>query len=448
MASDPPVLVEAMSNKQLKELISKAGLPTADLFEEKDLRARAHEAAAALWLNRRQAPPPRSLVERSMRPAAAMPEDMPDDDWIVVHKLGLSKQEDGDFAAAEALLRRALALVEKQLPDSPCHVMALQSLARLLAHKLGAFVAAEPLFRKVLAIRENQPNGKLTHVTATLNNLAECLHVKRDFAAAEPLLRRALAIREKQLEPDHLDVAASMSSLAHLLKAKGDFAAAEPLFQRALPIFEKHYHPKQALRVGSVKTALLEIKRAREQDGAAAAVAPPAPKRQKRPRREKRRTAKRLATGGVARGEGRADAYARGGDADGSEESDGATEDDCVITGSRSAEERDAELLRNAISIAEDSDAEADVPKALGEGAQPTGAGTLEDQLAKLRDGLEGDGFDVSVALTWCEENGADKLYEIVEAKMVDEFVASLALKPVKAKVLKERLRAFVAAGG
>ena len=63
------------------------------------------------------------------------------------------------------------------------------------------------------------------------------------------------------------------------------------------------------------------------------------------------------------------------------------------------------------------------------------------------RDGLEGDGFDVSVALTWCEENGADKLYEIVEAKMVDEFVASLALKPVKATVLKERLRAFVAGG-
>ena len=116
-----------------------------------------------------------------------------------------------------------------------------------------------------------------------------------------------------------------------------------------------------------------------------------------------------------------------------------APEDDCVITGSRSAEARDAELMRDAITI-EDSEEEE-------EGAQPTGAGTLEDQLAKLRDGLEGDGFDVSVALAWCEENGADKLYEIVEAKMVDEFVASLALKPVKAKVLKERLRAFVAGG-
>ena len=46
--------------------------------------------------------------------------------------------------------------------------------------------------------------------------------------------------------------------------------------------------------------------------------------------------------------------------------------------------------------------------------------------------------------MKWCEENGADELSEIVEAKMEEEFVASLALKPVKAKVLKERLRAFV----
>ena len=104
---------------------------------------------------------------------------------------------------------------------------------------------------------------------------------------------------------------------------------------------------------------------------------------------------------------------------------------DCVILGSRSAEERDAELRRAAISV-DDSDAE---------------ERTLEDDLKKLSEGLEGPGFDVSVALKWCEENGADKLYEIVKAEMEDEFVASLALKPVKAKGLKVDLRAFVAGG-
>ena len=112
-----------------------------------------------------------------------------------------------------------------------------------------------------------------------------------------------------------------------------------------------------------------------------------------------------------------------------------APEDDCVITGSRSAEARDAELMRDAITI-EDSEEEE-------EGAQPTGAGTLEDHLKELRGFLDDDGFDVSVALKWCEANGADKLYEIVEADMVDEFVASFALKPVKAGVLAKKLREF-----
>ena len=111
-----------------------------------------------------------------------------------------------------------------------------------------------------------------------------------------------------------------------------------------------------------------------------------------------------------------------------------APEDDCVVTGSRSAEARDAELMRDAITI-EDSDEE--------EGAQPTSAGTLEDHLKELRSFLDDDGFDVSVALKWCEGNGAGKLYEIVEADMVDDFVASFALKPVKAGVLAKKLREF-----
>ena len=126
-----------------------------------------------------------------------------------------------------------------------------------------------------------------------------------------------------------------------------------------------------------------------------------------------------------------------------SEEDDGAAdrgEDDCVITGSRTQEERDAELKRNAIAV--DSDAE--------EGARPTRASALEDQLKELR--VKGVEFDIAAALDWCKKNGADELSEIVEADMVDDFVASLSLTgkpllPVKAGLLKKRLRAVVAGG-
>jgi hypothetical protein len=66
--------------------------------------------------------------------------------------------------------------------------------------------------------------------------------------------------------------------------------------------------------------------------------------------------------------------------------------------------------MRDAISVDDDSGAEEDAPSAI--------AGTLEDHLKELRDGLKGDGFDVAVALKWCEENGADELSDIAEAKM------------------------------
>ena len=126
-----------------------------------------------------------------------------------------------------------------------------------------------------------------------------------------------------------------------------------------------------------------------------------------------------------------------------SEEDDGAAdrgEDDCVITGSRTQEERDAELKRNAIAV--DSDAE--------EGARPTRASALEDQLKELR--VKGVEFDIAAALDWCKKNGADELSEIVEADMIDDFVACLSLNgkpllPVKAGLLKKRLRAVVAGG-
>ena len=115
---------------------------------------------------------------------------------------------------------------------------------------------------------------------------------------------------------------------------------------------------------------------------------------------------------------------------------DASDADDCVVVGSRSAEDRDEELRRAAISV-DDSDAEEQT-------SMPEPARTLESHLKELRDGLgPSGGFDVVVALTWCEENGADELSEIAEVDMVDEFVASLELKPVKAKKLKEKLRAL-----
>ncbi|KAH8056507.1 hypothetical protein JL722_7342 [Aureococcus anophagefferens] len=388
---------------------------------------------------------------------------------LVQNKLACLLYSQRDLAAAEPLFRRALAIGEKQ--HGLRVALDIENLAAVLWAR-GEHAEAELLFQRAIAIHKDpeyvarlekqlatvrsriakileRGGEKSLKFAKSLHELAFDKYKEYDFAAAEPLCRRSLEIREKQLGPDHADVAESLSLLAFLLEAKFDWAAVEPLVRKALTI-EKNLrgsldHPKGATllaqlahvlscldkwadseqvllraiaifkKFGSVPARaegllrFVQKKLQLQERPAVAAAAPPPAKRQKR-----------------------------------SEEDDGAAdrgEDDCVSTGSQSQEERDAELKRNAIAV-DESDAE--------EGARPTRASALEDQLKELR--VKGVEFDIAAALYWCKKNGADELSEIVEADMVDDFVASLSLTgkpllPVKAGLLKKRLRAVVAGG-
>ena len=160
-----------------------------------------------------------------------------------LNNLAALLQDKGDYAAAEPLYRRALAIREKALgPDHPNVALSLNNLAVLLWNK-GDYAAAEPRHRRALAIREKGLGPGHPDVAASLDNLAVLLQNKGDYAAAEPLHRRALAIRKKALGPGHPDVAASLDNLAVLLQDKGDYAAAEPLYRGALAIREKALGP-------------------------------------------------------------------------------------------------------------------------------------------------------------------------------------------------------------
>ena len=165
------------------------------------------------------------------------------DDATVLNNTALSLKEAGDYAGAEPLYRRALAINEKALGQDDLYVATnLSNLANLLAAK-GDYAGAEPLYRRALAINEKALGPDDLYVATNLNNLANLLAVKGDYAGAEPLLRQAMAIREKALGPDHPDVAQSLNNLASLLLTKGDYARAEPLLRQAMAIREKVLGP-------------------------------------------------------------------------------------------------------------------------------------------------------------------------------------------------------------
>src|SRR5271157_1511679 len=165
------------------------------------------------------------------------------DDATVLNNTAMSLTYAGDYAGAESLQRRALAINEKTLgPNHPLVAAGLNNLATLLYAK-GDYAGAEPLYRRALAIQEKALGQDHPSVAIDLNNLASLLYHKGDYVGAEPLFRRAVAIDEKALGPDHPDVARDLNNLALLLQAKGDYARAEALFRRALGICEKVLGP-------------------------------------------------------------------------------------------------------------------------------------------------------------------------------------------------------------
>src|SRR5208337_478060 len=140
--------------------------------------------------------------------------------------LGQALYQQGKYREAAAAFQRCL----QMRPDD---AVVLNNTA-LSLKQAGDYAAAEPLMRRALAIDEKALGPDHPAVATELNNLAGLLEARGDYAGAEPLYRRALAINEKALGPDHPNVAIRLNNLAGLLEAKGDYAAAEPLLRRAV----------------------------------------------------------------------------------------------------------------------------------------------------------------------------------------------------------------------
>ena len=155
-----------------------------------------------------------------------------------LHNLALVYQEQGRYAEAEPLFKRALAIYEKALgPEHPDVATILNNLA-FVYRAQGRYAEAEPLFVRALAIYEKALGPEHPNVATSLNNLAFVYRAQGRYADAEPLYKRALAISEKALGPEHLEVATTLNNFARVYQAQGRYDA-EPLFKRALAIREK-----------------------------------------------------------------------------------------------------------------------------------------------------------------------------------------------------------------
>ena len=163
-----------------------------------------------------------------------------------LNALAVLYKDQGKYAEAEPLFRRALAIWEK-------------------VRGSGESAEAEPLYHGALVVRKRAMGAGHLDVANLLNNLAQLYAAQGKYADAEPLYQRSLAIREKTLGSEHSFVADSLNNLAGLYKAQGKYAEAEPLYKRALAIQEKALGPEQ-LEVANTLDSLALLYRDQRQN--------------------------------------------------------------------------------------------------------------------------------------------------------------------------------------
>lgn len=152
--------------------------------------------------------------------------------------LGAMVQEQGRYEQAEPLLRRALALKEKQLGHE--HLDIVETLNRLASlYKLqGRRDEADTIIRHAFDIAKRHAGIDHPSIAVSYLNLAEMYPVD-----AEAMVSRAIEIWEKSLGPEHTHIAAGLEFLTMHLIRQQRLADAEPLLRRALAINEKHRGP-------------------------------------------------------------------------------------------------------------------------------------------------------------------------------------------------------------
>lgn len=186
--------------------------------------------------------------------------------------LGLFLLQIGNAAAAEAPLRRAVAIDQRnsdpaldadrrnlagaleaagkrdeafalyrEAAAGPDVKVSAQSFAKLAqldpAH-------ADSYYRSAITAQEHASGPQSAPVAAFLHEYALALRARDDDAAAEPALRRSLAIQNQAAKPDDRLTVAILNTLGNLLEGRRRFDEAEQLERTALRLSEDKLGPE------------------------------------------------------------------------------------------------------------------------------------------------------------------------------------------------------------
>ena len=160
--------------------------------------------------------------------------------------LGVVYKYAGDFDAAEAAYRRAVAAAEAMTVRDPLVEAELLHNLGGVAHARGHAAAGIPLAERGTRLRARALGARHPDVARDLNALGALYHLAGRYGDADHAWRQALGVFEDFYGPDHFEVAMTCANLAVLRGDLGRFPDAEALGWRALGILQDLLGPGDA----------------------------------------------------------------------------------------------------------------------------------------------------------------------------------------------------------
>lgn len=154
-----------------------------------------------------------------------------------LNNLGLALQDLGNFAEAETMYRKSVAMREKG-KDPALLAKGVQNLAQVV-HEQGRLEEAEQLYHRALTLFRTANQEESADAAQAMNNLAVLYLLKKDPERAGRMYEQALALREKTLGPNHRDVATALLSYAIYLYDRNRVDDAIAAYARGAEINER-----------------------------------------------------------------------------------------------------------------------------------------------------------------------------------------------------------------
>lgn len=171
----------------------------------------------------------------------ALPEPPHGDVATLLHNLGGIAYSARDFAGAEPVARRGLAMRRAVVPPDPMGVAADLVAFGAILDGLLRHDEAGACYEEALALLDAMPAdtpGAQLEVASALNNLGAQQAFGADYAASVATLERAVALKRRALPAGHADIGVTLHNLAVSVRRMGDATRAREIGEEALGILE------------------------------------------------------------------------------------------------------------------------------------------------------------------------------------------------------------------